>query len=161
MGLYFFDASAVVKYYVLEPGSQWIRGIVDESTEWLKASANVILIADITVVEVAAAFSVLYRVGRLRKDVWKRVHELFMAEARDRFELAGIHAGDYYAAAQLTRAHPLKAYDAVQLAVALRQEQALTRINHSLVFVTGDSTLLRAAQAEGLSVDNPFDHLIS
>ena len=30
MTLYYFDASAVVKYYVTEPGSTWVRQLVEE-----------------------------------------------------------------------------------------------------------------------------------
>lgn len=62
-------------------------------------------------------------------------------------------------AADLTQKHPLKAYDAVQLAVALRHSQALAVYNLPLTFVSGDNTLLNAAQAEGLPTDNPFDHI--
>ena len=66
---------------------------------------------------------------------------------------------DFRNAAQLTQRHPLKAYDAVQLAVALRQNRALALVERSLIFVSGDKTLLSAAQAEGLATDNPFDHV--
>jgi hypothetical protein len=52
----------------------------------------------------------------------------------------------------------LKAYDAVQLAVALRQTTNLTPFHIPLIFVSGDRTLLAAAQAERLLTDNPFDH---
>jgi len=45
------------------------------------------------------------------------------------------------------------------LAVALRQNRALTTVRQSLVFVSGDKTLLTAAKAEGLAIDNPFDHV--
>ncbi|HJW89028.1 MAG TPA: hypothetical protein VJ436_00155 [Anaerolineales bacterium] len=47
----------------------------------------------------------------------------------------------------------------MQLAVALRHSRALTAHELALTFVSGDSTLLVAAQAEGLATDNPFDHV--
>jgi hypothetical protein len=28
MALYYFDASALVKYYILEPGSTWVRHLI-------------------------------------------------------------------------------------------------------------------------------------
>ena len=64
---------------------------------------------------------------------------------------------DFETAAALTQRHPLKAYDAVQLAVALRYRRVLTA--HPLTFVCSDNTLLAAAQAEGLSTANPFDRV--
>jgi predicted nucleic acid-binding protein len=30
MAFYYFDASALVKYYVTEPGSMWVRWLIEE-----------------------------------------------------------------------------------------------------------------------------------
>jgi predicted nucleic acid-binding protein len=64
--------------------------------------------------------------------------------------------GDFVAAADLTQRHLLKAYDTVQLAVALRYGQILS--GHPFTSVSGDSTLLAAAQAEGLVTEDSFEH---
>jgi hypothetical protein len=59
----------------------------------------------------------------------------------------------------LTGAHPLRAYDAIQLAAALR-----LRTEYDLaglpppVFVSSDQTLNQAAGAEGLIVEDPLMH---
>jgi predicted nucleic acid-binding protein len=74
------------------------------------------------------------------------------------FAIIPMATGDFVAAADLTQRHPLKAYDALQLAVALHYGQILS--GHPFTFVSGDSTLLAAAQAEGLVTENPFDHAI-
>jgi hypothetical protein len=55
--------------------------------------------------------------------------------------------------------HPLRAYDAVQLACAL----AVQRLLHQRgmpppLFVTADDALLVAARAEGFPVDTPLQH---
>jgi hypothetical protein len=88
------------------------------------------------------------------------VYDRFMDDVMQRFRL--VHAGvdDFFAAAQLTQPHPLKAYDAVQLSIALRYQQHLSTGGFSLTFVSGDGTLLTAAQAEGLTIDNPFAHIV-
>jgi hypothetical protein len=80
---------------------------------------------------------------------------------RFRMRLHGFwsHSNDFFAAASLTQSYPLKAYDAVQLAVALRHAANLATYNLPLTFVCGDRTLLAAAQAERLLTDNPFDHV--
>jgi len=55
--------------------------------------------------------------------------------------------------------HPLRAYDAVQLASALQANDALQAANlPALTFLAADVQLLTAAQAEGLTTDNPNDH---
>jgi len=63
------------------------------------------------------------------------------------------------AAGELVTQHPLRAYDAVQLASALRVQSNLARTEAStLTFLTADDRLVAIAQAEGLLTDNPNHH---
>ena len=56
----------------------------------------------------------------------------------------------------LVTQHPLRAYDAVQLASALRLQLDLTGTEStSLTFLTADERLIAIAEAEGLLTDNP------
>lgn len=54
MAIYYLDASAVVKYYVPEPGSFWIRQLLDAPDSVSTRALRVILVAEVTRVEVAA-----------------------------------------------------------------------------------------------------------
>ena len=55
--------------------------------------------------------------------------------------------------------HPLRAYDAVQLASALIVNRALQAAHLApLIFLSADGHLNTAATAEGLAVDNPNFH---
>jgi predicted nucleic acid-binding protein len=59
-------------------------------------------------------------------------------------------------AGQLVGKHPLRAYDAVQLASALRILPAFAQAKTiALMFVSADDRLIAAAQAEGLSTEHP------
>lgn len=59
-------------------------------------------------------------------------------------------------ACDLLERHPLRAYDAVQLASALESNQLfLTDAAITLTFVSADQRLLTAAIAEGLAVEDP------
>ena len=158
MSALFLDASAVVKYYVLEPGSTWIREVLDAKADLTGLALNTVIIADVSVAEVASAFSVLHRTGRLSSRTRDAVYDRFIDDLLRRYSLAGSGRDRFYGAARLTQQHPLKAYDAVQLAVALRQNQSLLTVRQTLTFISGDRTLLTAAAAEGLAVDNPFEH---
>ncbi len=82
-----------------------------------------------------------------------------MGDVISRYQLVRTHRDDFFVAAALTRPYPLKAYDAVQLAVALHQSQVLAAHGLTLTFVSGGGILLAAAQAEGLSTDNPSSHV--
>jgi len=147
---YFLDASALVKYYVTEPGSTWVRQRIDEEQS--------VLLAEITVAELAAALGILQRVGRItprhRQDFWEK----FERDCVEQYDLIPVVYDVIYAAALLCARHPLKAYDAVQLAAGLALKGTLAKQDIPLVFVSGDDTLIAAAQAEGLTADNPFWH---
>lgn len=159
MSFYYFDASALVKYYVTEPGSAWVRQLIEERNQETGQTSHGILVAEITRVEVAAGLAVTERVGRIRKSERDREYSRFTSQLIHRYAVIPLITGDLEMAAGLTQHHPLKAYDAVQLAVALRYHRILAA--HQLTFVSGDNTLLSAARAEGLSIDNPFDHVAS
>jgi hypothetical protein len=60
----------------------------------------------------------------------------------------------------LLEQHPLRAYDAIQLASALLAQTALqTAELPPLSFLAADERLITAAQAEGLPTGNPNLHL--
>jgi hypothetical protein len=155
---YFFDASALVKVYIREPGSTWVRSLLEFGGEG-EQRAHTILVAEVSVAEVAAAFAVLYRTGRIRRKAWDGAFDHFMDDIHWRYQLLQVTKEDFFTAAALTRLYPLKAYDAVQLAVALRYARILAAFGLPLVFVSGDAALLTAARAEGLPTENPFDHV--
>lgn len=59
----------------------------------------------------------------------------------------------------LLERHPLRAYDAVQLASALTVNDALAAAGlPALTFLSADHSLLNAAQMEGIATDNPNAH---
>lgn len=120
---------------------------------------HVIFAAEITRVEVAAGLAAIARVGRIRKIQRDREYRRFISQFAHRYAILPLRTEDLEYAADLTQQHPLKAYDAVQLAVALRHSRTLAALHLTLIFVSGDNTLLTAAQAEGLPTDNPFDHI--
>lgn len=158
MAFYYFDASALVKYYVTEPGSMWVRWLIEERETATDQPRHLILVAEITRVEVAAGLAIIERVDRIKKAERDREYARFTAQLVHRYAIIPLTTGDFEAAAALTQRYPLKAYDAVQLAVAIRYHHLL--VAYQLVFVCGDNALLAAAQSEGLSTANPFEHVM-
>jgi hypothetical protein len=67
MAFYYFDARALVKYYGSEPGSTWVRQVIDEQEPVSGQARHIILVAEITRVEVAAGLAAIERVGRIRR----------------------------------------------------------------------------------------------
>jgi uncharacterized protein len=159
MAFYYFDASALVKYCVTEPGSTWVRQVIDEQDPVSGQAHHIILVAEITRVEVAAGLAVIERVGRIRRAERDRAYRRFMSQLAHRYAIMPLSPDDFATAAYLTQEHPLKAYDAIQLATALRSHRLVADHQLAFTFVTGDTPLMAAAQAEELFTDNPFDHL--
>lgn len=62
-------------------------------------------------------------------------------------------------AGDLVTRYPLRAYDAIQLASALRLQTSLVQTGSpGLTFVSADERLLSIAHTEALAVDNPNRH---
>lgn len=64
MAVYYFDASAAVKYFHQEPGTTWVGRIADEVTHE-GHRANEIFLAEISRVEVPAVFAILARTQQI------------------------------------------------------------------------------------------------
>jgi predicted nucleic acid-binding protein len=120
--------------------------------------ANQLFTVAITVAEAAAAFAVIARTGRINKRIRDRTFDRYMKTISVYFHLLPVTPELITLAAHLTQHHPLKGYDAVQVAATLRLQQTLGP-DRALVFVAGDKTVTTAAQSEGLTVDNPFWHV--
>jgi predicted nucleic acid-binding protein len=119
MSLYYFDTSTLVKYYVTEPGSTWVRQLVDQIDPDTGRPVNTVFMTEISLVEVASALAILNRVGRITRRDRDKAYQNFMNDAWRLFVLLSLVTADFLTAASLTQRHPLRAYDAVQLAVAL------------------------------------------
>lgn len=151
---FYFDASALVKRYADEPGSTWTRQVTDSCTQ------DTILIAEITLAEVAAALAAKHRApGGITQQQRDRTLSRFLQDCDEHFLLLPVDRAVIDHAVELTQKHRLRGYDAVQLATAWVTDETLKSQNLSpLVFVASDDDLLTAAKSQNLPVNNPLDH---
>jgi predicted nucleic acid-binding protein len=158
VSVFFFDSSALVKRYANESGSTWVRTITDPR------QPNKVYIAAITGVEVIAAIIKKVRTAELQQGDAQRAILDFRNDFENQYELFRITDTVIKDAMDLPERHKLRAYDAVQLAVALTIDaisgkQGIPATGApALVFVSSDVELLTAAQAAGLTVDDPARH---
>ena len=147
MAAYFLDSSAVMKRYVQETGTVWVRALTASGT------GNFFYLARITDVEVTAA---LARRGQPGLSVVQAVAALrqFRRDFGQDYRVVEITIALLQRAAQLADTHALRGYDAVQLAVALDVHAR----DQALVLVSADAELNAAATAEGLRVEDPNTH---
>jgi predicted nucleic acid-binding protein len=154
MSDYYLDSSALVKRYVDEPGSTWVRQITEPLSE------NTILLAEISLAEVAAALAAKSRApGGITQEQRDQALGFFLRDCDEHFILLSVDRLVIDRAVELTQTYRLRGYDAVQLATALVNIQELTTDNLPVpTFVTSDTDLLTAAEAENLPIDNPLHH---
>jgi predicted nucleic acid-binding protein len=110
-------------------------------------------------VEVAAALWRKHRTGEIDLDDALLLNRDFAADyagtpdGPPRFQIVEVTARTIERAAELTGAHGLRAYDAVQLACALA---ARAVDKHCKTFASFDRDLIRAAVAEGFETLPPM-----
>jgi uncharacterized protein len=149
MPFYQCDSSGLVKRYVDEIGSASVRAIADP------ASANIVSIADITRAKVTSAFARRAREGVITLNERDELIQTFRAHCATQYRIVPTQPRIIDLATDLIQRHPLRAYDAVQLASASLVNQAL--IAHGLpplIFVTGDDRLIAATHGEAVTAEN-------
>ena len=154
MSHYYLDASALVKRYVGETGSDWLQAIIAPSRTLLLFTSRM------TIVEVVSAFARRLRDGSLTTEEFAAAHDAFRADCLSEVQIMPPTLAVVDLACILLEHHPLRAYDAVHLATALEAREFLTSRGYPpLTFISADERLNQAAEAEGLAVDNPHRHL--
>jgi len=148
--IYFLDSSALVKRYVTEDGSDWIRELSAPSAH------NPIIIARIAWIEVLSALARRQREGNLAQEDCGKAIQAFRHDVHTQYQIAELDQMLAETAGQLVGRYPLRAYDAVQLASALHAQADLQSMQGpSLVFLTADVRLFAVAEAEGLQTNDP------
>jgi predicted nucleic acid-binding protein len=143
------DTSALGKRYMTEIGSSWI------TTQTQSATGNIILISELTTVEVCSALSRKQRLKQLSATDNAQLRGEFLTHVDEEYLAFPVDALILARDRDLVNKHPLRTLDAVQLASAL---EAIVVLNEPLTFVSADTDLLAAAALEGLSIDNPLLH---
>jgi predicted nucleic acid-binding protein len=158
MTTYYLDASALIKYYIPERGSEWIGSLLNErglDGHW----AGAVVTSLLSNVEGVCALERAVRSGRIdfaTRDVARR---RLLVDMRYRFRVLGVDGHLVLRAAGLAERYPLRAYDAVHLAAALTLTESLAQERlAACVLVSADEDLLSAAHAEKLAIANPNDY---
>jgi uncharacterized protein len=150
MSIYYLDASAWLKRYFEEPGSERIAELFEASFD----EGNTLAASTLAYVEAAALIGQQRAASRLDEQKIDRLERQLDADWRDlvQTEVTSDMVGR---AVELTRQYHLRGADAVHLAGALALRQGLAGSGGDLVFVAVDNHLLEAARAAGLRIENP------
>jgi hypothetical protein len=147
LALYYLDTSALVKLYIREPGTERLLRLTRP------AANHRFAVLAIAQVELRSALRRRQRAGDIEETVATGLVERFAHHLEAKFLRQSLNEAVLEMACALIDRHPLRAYDAVQLAGCLILRA--TPAAEQPIFVCADVQLLEAAEAEGLAILNP------
>jgi len=142
VAFYFFDTSALVKRYHLEPGSERVNAILDDQN-------NVPIISELAIVELVSALRRKRNRGEITPQAMDDALAHFAHAVLSDLIVAGFRSGFIQQARDLVLQYGLRTLDALQLTSAL-EFRALPP-----VFVCADVGLRQAASDAGLAILDP------
>jgi uncharacterized protein len=145
---YFFDTSALIKRYLRETGSNWVRAIV-------RSPQNGVVLSSLATVEVHAVVARQQKGQRLTPLRANRIRTLYLAHlsVANGYTRIPVSEALLERASELAARYQLRALDSIHLASAIIGRAAM---NIAFIFVTSDKELLAAAQAEKFPIDDPL-----
>ncbi|MBA3870692.1 MAG: type II toxin-antitoxin system VapC family toxin [Anaerolineae bacterium] len=149
MSGYYVDTSALIKHYLAETGSTWLRNITD------LAAGNVIVVCDLTAVEVFSTLARRQREGTISSADIVILQTRFLADFGQEYLSVALEDMVLSRARDLLNRYPLRSLDAIQLASGV---EATTILGEPMTFLSSDKNLLNAAISEGFLIDNPNNH---
>ncbi len=151
MTSFYVDTSAIAKRYLTtEQGAAWVANLTSAS------AGNVIILTDLTVVEMCSVLARLVEDSKLSTLNAAKMKRQFLSDVRREYLVFPLDKQILRRARDLpSKHHRLRALDSIQLAGAL---EATIELNEQLTFISTDNNLLVAASAEGFRIDNPNVH---
>jgi predicted nucleic acid-binding protein len=147
---YVLDTSAVVKRYIREAGTTWVRNLADP------ARSNLIYILRITDVEVTSAVIRRQRGGQLSVHAAAATLQQFRNDLIYGYRIIEVTPHLLATARSLVERNGLRAYDSVQLAAAFELNvQRRAAGAGTATLVSADQELNAAALREGFAIEDP------
>ncbi len=137
----FFDTSALAKRTMTEPRTPMVRATV---------RAQTVVVARVTYAELAAAVARAARMVAITEAQRDAILDRLTLDF-SRLQVIELRASMLAGIPELVVRHPLRSYDAIQLATALHVQASGSPVE----FWTTDETLRVAAMSEGLRVVVP------
>jgi len=151
--VYYADTSVLVKRHVPETGSAWTRSLTRPS------AGHTIITAQISLVEIYSTLNRRVREKSISATKYARLVAVVNRNWSAQYEIVEMKSLLVDETRALLERHPLRAYDAIQLASAMHANRILKAAGKPPpIFLSADLRLLTAAQAEGFATDDPNLH---
>ena len=148
MASYYFDTSALLKFYIQEEGSEVVADLMEN------IGSDGISILDITLLELRSAVRRRERQEDMSEREANRTIDKIRQDETSVYVVQSLDSSVTEEAIRVLDTHPLKTLDALQLAGCLVIGR---RMSEPLTFVCADTRLNDAVRLEGLVTLNPLD----
>lgn len=153
MAAYYLDTSALVKRYVHEPGSNWIRALM------ARVAGHDLYTVRLAGPEAIAALTRKVRTGDMAATDAARSSRAFRRHWRRRLLIVEVTETTAERAMDLAERHGLRGYDAVHMAAAVLVDEARRPLGlPTITFVSADTAQRQAAVVEGMLVEDPLTY---
>lgn len=146
--IYLVDTSALLKRYVNEAGSAYVRGLFETAGALFYQTF-------LTPLEINSALYRQHRAGNLSAEELSFLLKSYAAHSHEEYLLVPYSESLVELAGKILARHPLRTLDAVQLAGALWLRDKLPSDAPSLIFLSSDDRLVISARQEHLQAENP------
>lgn len=148
MASYYFDTSALLKFYIQEEGSEVVADLLEN------IGSDGISILDITLLELRSAVRRRERQEDMSEREANRTIDKIRQDETSVYLVQSLDSSVTEEAIRVLDTHPLKTLDALQLAGCLVIGR---RMSEAPTFVCADTRLNDAARLEGLVTLNPLN----
>ena len=148
MASFYLDTSALIKLYIQEEGTAQVLHLLKTR------ESHQLVVLDLAFLEARSAIRRREREGDISGPDANRVLKQLDEDRSSLYLVQPISSAVIEEAAWLLDSHPLRAYDALQLAGCLTVRQ---NVPAPLTFVCADIRLAQAAGLQGLAVLNPIE----
>lgn len=155
MSLVFLDTSALIKLYIAEIGSNWLKTFVQN---------NQVGISELAFYEAATVLRRRALEGTITNLQALTIYTQLQTDSAN-YNVLDLRVNDQLRRVEGLAFNPLgnlrlRALDAIQMAAAQIMNETATQMVPPVpfIFVSSDAQLLRVAQHLGLTTDNPENH---
>jgi uncharacterized protein len=151
--IYYADSSVLVKRHVREIGSGWFSRLVAAD------AGNTVVTSSLSIVEVLSALNRRMREAAIDPADYQQLANDFLFVSNNEYHIVDFMAPVIAESRRILESYVVRAGDAIQLASAVLARKALlSAFPTAPIFLASDERLLRAAEAEGFTTDDPILH---
>lgn len=156
MTIFYLDTSVVIKRYRTEEGTAFVDHLFDQV---FYEKEHKLVTSTLTLLEVTAALRRIQKGGLLSTKDFQRAISIFSKET-DNISLRPLGEEILTKAIHVVMDHALRTADAIHLATAIEVQDIMSPFDESIILLTNDKEMFRAAKMEGIKVMKALDEKI-